>query len=59
MEKGIISASLLLLGGAVVSRFDAVWGEVFGLFGILVAVICGACVAGLWAMKEIEKERCK
>ena len=63
MEKGIIRALIIavlsLTVGAVSSRFDVVWGEAFGYFGLLVAVICGLCVAGLWAMNEIEKERCE
>ena len=63
MEKSIIYALMIaaasLTVGAVASRFDAVWGEAFGYFGLLVAVICGACVAGVWAMNEIERERCE
>ena len=61
MEKSIIYALMIatvsLTVGAVASRFDAVWGEAFGLFGILVAVVCGLCVAGLLAIAEIERER--
>ena len=61
MEKGIIKALIIaglsLTVGAVSSRFDVVLGEAFGYFGLLIAVICGLCVAGLWAMKEIEREQ--
>jgi len=61
MEKGIMIALMVaavsFTVGAVASRFDVVWGEAFGLFGLLIAVICGLCVAGLWAIAEIEKER--
>lgn len=63
MEKSIMIALMVaavaLTVGAVASRFDAVWGEVFGLFGLLVAVVCGLCVAGVWANGEIERERCE
>lgn len=63
MEKGIMIALMVaavsLTVGAVASRFDAVWGEVFGYGGLLVAAVCGACVAGLKAIEEIERERCE
>jgi hypothetical protein len=61
MEKSITIALMVaaaaLTVGAVSSRFDAVLGEVFGYGGLLIAVVCGLCVAGIWAIGEIEKER--
>lgn len=63
MEKSIMialmAAAVSLTVGAVASRFDVVWGEAFGYFGLLIAVICGLCVAGLKAIEEIERERCE
>ncbi len=61
MEKGIMIALMVaavsLTVGAVSSRFDVVLGEAFGYLGLLIAVVCGACVAGLKAIEEIERER--
>lgn len=63
MEKVIVNALMIaaafLTGGTVASRFDAVWGEAVGLFGLLIVVLCIACVAGLWALNEADKERCE
>lgn len=63
MKKGIINALMVaavsLAVGTISSRFDVVWGEAFGCFGLLIALICGLCVAGLWAIKEVERERCE
>lgn len=63
MEKVIVNALMIaaafLTGGAVASRFDLVWGEVFGYCGLLIAVLCGIGVFGLWALNEADKERCE
>lgn len=56
-----MAAAGLLTIGAVAWRFDSLWGEIAGYFGLLLAMICVAAIFAAKAIAELErgKEQCR